>query len=59
MNQTALRLLRKGAGLDEASEGTDSVGFSVGHLIAAWTQAERDKFDAALEEFEILDASDR
>lgn len=59
LNQTALKLLRKGVGLKEASEGTDTVGSSVGNLIGAWTQAERGEFDAALEEFEMLDASDR
>ena len=59
LNQTALKLLRKGVDLEEASEGKDTVGSSVGHLVGAWTQAERDEFDAALEEFEMLDASDR
>ena len=44
LNQTALKLRRKGVGLEEASEDTDTVGSSLDHLIGAWTQAERDEF---------------
>ena len=59
LNQTALKLLRKGIGLEEASEGTDTVGSSLDHLIGTWTQAEADELDAALEVFEMGYASDR
>ena len=54
LNQTVLKLLRKGVELEEASEGTDTVGSSLDHLMGAWTQAEADEFDAALEEFEMV-----
>lgn len=56
LNQTVLKLLRKGVELEEASEGVNAVGSSLDHLIEKWTQAEADEFDAALEEFEIVDA---
>lgn len=55
LNQAALRLLRKGAGLAETSAGPDSVGDSLDHLIGTWTQAEAEELDAALEEFETID----
>lgn len=55
LNQAALRLLRKGAGLTETSAGPDIVGDSLDHLIGTWTQAEAEELDAALEEFETMD----
>lgn len=41
LNQAALRLLRKGAGLAETSARPDIVGASLDHLIGTWTQAGR------------------
>ena len=55
LNQAALRLLRKGAGLADPSARADTVGASLDHLIGSWTQAEADEMDAALEEFETID----
>ena len=37
LNQAALRLLRKGAGLADRSRGSDLVGSSLDHLIGRWT----------------------
>lgn len=56
LNQAALKLLRKGIGLEEASEGTDTVGSSLDHLIGTWTQAESEELDSALEDFEMVGA---
>ena len=56
LNQTALKLLRKGVELEEASEGADTVGSSLDHLVGVWTRAEAEEFNAALEEFEMVDA---
>ncbi|MDE2768977.1 MAG: hypothetical protein OXO54_09825 [Chloroflexota bacterium] len=55
LNKAALRLLRKGAGLADGSEGRRKIGSSLDHLIGTWTQAEADEFDAALQEFEKID----
>ena len=55
LNQAALRLLRKGAGLADNSGGDDVVGSSLDHLIGSWTPAEADDVDSALEEFETID----
>ena len=57
LNQAALRLLRKGAGLTEDTDGENTVGSSLDHLIGTWTQKEADEMDAALEEFENVDES--
>ncbi|MYJ79494.1 MAG: hypothetical protein F4047_15395 [Caldilineaceae bacterium SB0670_bin_27] len=55
LNQAALRLLRRGAGLGEGSGQSDTVGASFDRLIGSWTQSEADEMDAALEEFETMD----
>ena len=57
LNQAALRLLRKGAGLADGSARADTVGASLDHLIGTWTQADADEMDAALGEFETIDES--
>ena len=54
LNQAALMLLRKGAGLADDDAGTNRVGSSLDHLIGAWTSPESDELDAALEEFETV-----
>ena len=55
LNQAALRLLRRGAGLAEGADRTDTVGSSFDHLIGSWTQADADEMEAALEDFETVD----
>ena len=55
LNQAALRLLRRGAGLADLSAGADTVGNSWDHLIGTWAQADADEMEAALEEFGTID----
>lgn len=55
LNQAALRLLRKGAGLADGSDGAETVGSSLDHLIGSWTTPEADAIDSALEDFETID----
>ena len=57
LNQTVLKLLRKGAGLRKDPGDADRVGSSLDPLIGTWTKAEADEMDAALEEFEKIDGS--
>ena len=59
LNQAARRLPRRGAGLPGGSSREDTVGTSFDHLIGSWTQADADEIDAALEEFETIDAAAR
>ena len=55
LNKAALRLLRRGAGLDKGTAGRGKVGNSLDHLIGTWTQAEADEMDEALKEFDKID----
>lgn len=55
LSQAALKLLRKGAGLTERNERSDTIGSSLDHLIGTWTGADADEIDSALEEFETID----
>ena len=57
LDQAALRLLRRGAGLAEGSDQADTVGASFDQLIGSWTQADADEMDTALEEFEANDGA--
>jgi hypothetical protein len=57
LNQAALKLLRKGAGLSDEKEGVAIVGCSLDHLIGRWSNDEADEMDAALEDFEVIDES--
>ena len=58
LNQAALKLMRKGAGLVEGSGKRNTVGSSLDHLIGTWTKAEADELDAALAYFDTIDESD-
>ena len=55
LNQAALKLLRKGAGLADPTRRADTVGASLDHLIGKWTDEEAVEMERALEEFEIVD----
>ena len=55
LNQAALKLLRKGAGLADPGQGPDTVGSSLDHLIGTWSEDEASELDAALEELEVID----
>ena len=55
LNQAALRLLRRGAGLSDGAGQANGVGASLDHLIGTWTTEEADELDAALEDFETID----
>ena len=55
LNQAAVKLLRKGAGLADPAQGPDTVGSSLDRLIGSWSDDEAAELDAALEEFEVVD----
>ena len=55
LNQAALKLLRKGAGLADPAQRADTVGSSLDHLIGTWSEDEAAELDAALEEFKVID----
>ena len=56
LNQAALRLLRKGAGLTDSGRGNpNAIGTSLDDLFGAWSRDEAESFDAALEVFQTVD----
>ena len=57
LNQAALRLLRRGAGLADDQGSVDTVGSSLDHFIGSWTREQADEMDRALEDFEGIDES--
>ena len=57
LNQAALRLLRKGAGLTEDGKASNTIGSSLDDLFGAWTSEEAEAFNAALDVFETVDES--
>ena len=57
LNKAALRLLRKGAGITDGERSPDAIGSSLDDLFGAWTRAEAESLDNALEVFETVDES--
>ena len=54
LNKAALRLLRRGAGLDRAG-ASSLVGGALDHLIGTWTEAEARELAEATRVFERVD----
>ena len=55
LNQAALKLLRRGAGLSDGAGQSDTVGSSLDHLIGSWSQAEAEELDGVLKDFKGID----
>lgn len=55
LNQAALRLLKKGAGLTDSRENPHAIGASLDDLFGVWEKDEAERFDTALEIFETVD----
>ena len=58
LNQAALKLLRRGAGLPDGQSDGRNIGSALDDLFGSWTQQEADEFNRALEVFESADESD-
>ncbi len=56
LNQAALRLMRKGAGIGDTKGGPAAVGDSLDGLIGSWSDTEAEEFLDAIADFEVLDA---
>jgi len=54
-NQAAVRLLRKGARLEEPEDGVDTVGDSLDWFIGSWTSERARELEQALVDFEMVD----
>jgi hypothetical protein len=54
-NQAAVRLLRKGARLDEPAQARDTVGDSLDWFIGSWTPQQASELERAIADFEMVD----
>lgn len=54
LNQAALTLMRKGAGLDAAG-GPDLIGNSLDHLMGIWTDEQAAELREATQDFDRID----
>lgn len=55
LNQAALRLMQRGAGLSERRARTDSIGGALDDLIGTWSAAQAKEVLAAVGDFEHVD----
>src|SRR5437868_6287800 len=55
LNQAALRLLRKGAGIPEPGEAAGEIGPALDDFIGTWTDEEADEVERATKDFERID----
>jgi hypothetical protein len=54
-NQAAVRLLRKGARLDEPERGREVIGNSLDWFIGSWTEEQARELEEAVADFERVD----
>ena len=57
LDQAALKLLRKGAGMEDGEGRTNTVGSSLDDLFGIWSLEEAEASNAALNVFETVDDS--
>lgn len=57
LNQAALRLLRRGAGITDGDRNSNSIGSSLDDLFGVWSRDEAETFNDALEILETVDES--
>ena len=57
LNRATLRLLRKGAGLENSGRSEAIVGNSLDHLIGKWSSEEEREFMRSIEPLEQIDRS--
>jgi hypothetical protein len=55
LNQAAVRLLRKGAGLDRPERSRDVVGDSLDWFIGSWTAEQAAELERSIADFEMVD----
>ena len=57
LNQAALKLLRRGAGLPDGQGDGRNIGTALDDLFGSWSQEQTEAFDDSLEVFETVDES--
>ena len=56
-DQAAVKLIRKGAGLEDETSANGKIGNSLDEVIGTWTEEEAAEFDAAVAELRVVDES--
>lgn len=56
LNRAALALMRRGAGLADRRESTDSVGSALDSFIGVWSDDDEEEFLRAIEPLDRVDA---
>lgn len=56
LNKAALRLMRRGSGLDRETPDSHEIGDQLDEFIGSWSPAEAADFDKAIAVFEQVDA---
>jgi plasmid stability protein len=56
LSRAAIRLMRRGAGLDERAQPAQTVGRSLDHLMGTWDAEQAQAFDEAAGELAHVDA---
>jgi len=54
-NQAAVRLLRKGARIEEPDQARDAVGDSLDWFIGSWSDKQAKELEEAIADFEMVD----
>jgi plasmid stability protein len=55
LNRAALKLLRRGAGLEEGGDPSRAIGDALDDLIGTWTDEEAHELEEAIKDFELID----
>ena len=55
LNQAALKLLRRGAGLPDGQGNEKTIGDSLDDLFGTWSAEEAEEFNSAIEVFDTVD----
>ena len=55
LNQAVIRLLQKGAGLDQSTDEPEVIGDALDHLIGTWSDDEAAELARAVGDFETID----
>ena len=57
LNKAALRLMHRGAGIDDTGTATEVIGDALDEFIGVWSDEQAQEFMASVEVFEQIDES--
>ena len=57
VDEAAIKLLRKGAEIEDQARKSDKVGNSLDHLFGKWSVAQAEEIDGIIRELDVVDES--